>query len=94
MELLPRDAWGDVVTHYKDIYPDSYNYTLQLRALEKALKEKPDDPAQRFLIGYHLAYLGFYRPALVQLDHAIELNPEDQTAKDLREETAERAARP
>ncbi len=84
MQQLPKDQWGVVVTNYKDLYGSMQSYTDQLRALEKATKEKPDNPALRFLLGFHYAYLGFPQQGITQLDKAVKLAPQDEMAKQLR----------
>lgn len=94
MRQLPRTDWGIVVTHYKEIYGNSQDYTTQLRALERAIKEKPGDPALRFLAGFHYAYLGFHSQAIDQLEKGIKLAPQDEMAKQLRDETRAKFSKP
>lgn len=86
MQLLPKDKWGVVVSNAQDLYGNYQDYTTHLRALENAVREKPDNPAQRFLIGFHYAYLGFPRDAVAQLDKTLKVAPQDQGAKLLRDE--------
>jgi tetratricopeptide (TPR) repeat protein len=86
MQMLPKDKWGVVVTNFRDLYGNAGDYTTQLRALEKAVKDKPEDPAQRFLLGYHYAYLGYPKQAIDQLDKVLELQPKDEASKQLRDE--------
>jgi predicted Zn-dependent protease len=86
MQQLPKDQWGVVVTNYKDLYSNNQSYTDQLRALEKAAKDKPDSPALHFLLGFHYGYLGYPRDAVIELDKTIKLAPRDEMAKQLREE--------
>lgn len=86
MQLLPKEQWGVVVANAQDLYGNYQDYTTQLRALESAVKEKPDNPAQRFLAGFHYGYLGFSRDAVAQLDKTLKLAPQDQGAKLLRDE--------
>jgi cytochrome c-type biogenesis protein CcmH/NrfG len=83
---LPKDQWGVVVGNYKELYSRSDDYTTQLRALEAAVKSKPDDPATRFLLGYHYAYLGYPRQAVDQLNQVVTLAPSDEMAKQVRDE--------
>src|SRR5262249_32188337 len=73
MRLLTRSEWGIVIAHYNEIYGKSEDYTTQLRMLEKAVREKPGDPALRFLAGFHYAYLGFHQQALEQLEKGLKL---------------------
>jgi tetratricopeptide (TPR) repeat protein len=94
MHMIPKDKWGVVVTNYKDLYGNVQDYTTQLRGLEKAVKDKPDNPALRFLAGFHYAYLGFPKEAVDQLDKAIKLQPQDEMAKALREEMQAKLPKP
>ncbi|MFO1020928.1 MAG: tetratricopeptide repeat protein [Planctomycetales bacterium] len=80
MLILPEESWGVVPKNYKELYTNIGDYTTQLRALEKARKEKPDDPALRFLLGYHYGYLGFPQEAVVELKKNLSIVPEDQLA--------------
>jgi tetratricopeptide (TPR) repeat protein len=94
MRLLPKAEWGIVVSHYQDIYGNSQDYTTQLRSLEKAMEEKPGNPALRFLAGFHYAYLGFQKQALEQLEKGLKLAPRDEIARQLRDETRSRLVKP
>jgi tetratricopeptide (TPR) repeat protein len=85
MQLLPKDKWGVVASNYKELYGNMQDYTDQLRALEKAVKDKPDNPAQRFLLGFHYAYLGFPKESIDQLDRGLKIAPQDEGAKQLRD---------
>ncbi len=85
MQLLPESEWGNVVKKHAELYADPSQYTAQLKELEKARDAKPDDPALRFLLGYHYGYLGQTEQALRELDKASELQPQDLGAKKLRE---------
>jgi hypothetical protein len=55
MQQIPKEKWGVVVSNYKDLYGSAQSFTDQLRALEKAVRDKPQDPAQRFLLGFQYA---------------------------------------
>jgi len=83
MAMLPPDQWGVVVKNYEDLYPSRQLYTDQLRNLEAARTAKPDDPALRFLLGYHYFYLGYPAQASQELDQAMKLQPKGLIAKDL-----------
>jgi len=85
MQLLQEDQWGVVVTNYRELYGKVGAYTSQLRVLEKSVKQKPDDPATRFLLGFHYAYLGYPSHAVKQLDKTVSLAPQDELAKKLRD---------
>ncbi|HVX57144.1 MAG TPA: hypothetical protein VHA37_05415, partial [Candidatus Saccharimonadales bacterium] len=83
LSMLPEDKWGVVPTNYKELYSRIGDYTTQLRALEQAKKDKPDDAALRFLLGYHYGYLGYPKEAVTQLTKAVELEPRDEMSKKL-----------
>lgn len=88
MHALPEDRWGLVVSNRKELYTKPSSYIFQLRQLEDAVNDKPNDPAQRFLLGYHYAYLGYPTAAVAQLDKVIELEPRDRMAAQLRQTLA------
>jgi hypothetical protein len=94
MQLLPREEWGVVVKNYKELYTNVQDFTDQLRALEKAVKEKPKDPGLRFLAGFEYAYLGFPKEAVDQLDKGLKSAPNDQMARKLRDEMAAKLPKP
>ncbi|HEV3005343.1 MAG TPA: tetratricopeptide repeat protein, partial [Pirellulales bacterium] len=85
MQFLPDDQWGVVITNYRELYGKTGDYTSQLRALEKSVKDHGDDPATRFLLGFHYAYLGYPSHAVKQLDKTLELAPQDDLAKKVRD---------
>jgi hypothetical protein len=86
MHALPKDKWGVVISNYKELYGKPQDYADQLRALESAVREKPDDPGLRFLTGFHYAYLGYPQQSIDQLDKVLKVNPRDEVAKQLRDE--------
>ena len=86
LQMLPEDQWGIVVSNFRELYGKVGDYTSQLRALEKSVKQQPDDPAPRFLLGYHYGFLGYPQHAVKQLDKALELAPADQLAQKLRDQ--------
>lgn len=86
MRLLPKSEWGAVVIRYRSMYGKTTDYTLQLRALEKAIANKPNEPALRFLAAYHFGYLGFVKQSIEQLDHVIQYEPRDELARQLLDE--------
>jgi hypothetical protein len=94
MHHLPKEQWGIVVSHYTELYGKTHDYTEQLRALEKAMKSKSDDPALRFLTGFQYAQLGFTEQAIDQLNHAIKLAPRDEMAKQLRDSLRAKITKP
>jgi hypothetical protein len=94
MSAIPKEKWGVVATNYKELYGNPQDYTTQLRALENAVREKPDNPAQRFLLGYHYAYLGYPQQAVDQLDKALKIAPQDEMSKLLRDEMQAKLPKP
>ena len=85
MQLLSQDQWETVVKNYRELYGKVGDYTSQLRSLEKAAREKADDPSLRFLLGYHYGFLGFPKESAEQLEKCITLAPEDEPAQKLLE---------
>lgn len=83
MQSLPAEKWEVVIKNYRELYGKVDDYTAQLRALEKAAKDKADDPGLRFLLGYHYGFLGFPKEAVVQLEKCVSLAPEDDMAQKL-----------
>ncbi len=83
MGLLPQDQWGVVVKNYTDLYPNAGNFTTQLRALEKARNDKPEDPALRFLLGFQYNYLGYPQQAARELQKTVTLAPQDEMSRQL-----------
>jgi tetratricopeptide (TPR) repeat protein len=86
LNQLPKDKWGVVVQNSRELYGNYQDYTSQLRALEGAARARTNDPALRFLLGYHYAYLGYPQQAVDQLDKVLSLAPGDEIAKQLRDE--------
>jgi tetratricopeptide (TPR) repeat protein len=86
MSQLPKDKWGVVVANSRELYGNYQDYTNQLRTLEAAARAKPNDPAMRFLLGYHYAYLGYPQQALDQLNKVLSIAPNDEGTKQLRDE--------
>jgi tetratricopeptide (TPR) repeat protein len=91
MSLLPDDKWGVVVGNYRELYSDTQDYVDQLKALEKAVKDQPKNPALRFLIGFHYGHLGYPVEATRELDELLKLAPQDQLGHKLRDAMAEKA---
>jgi len=90
MQLIPKDQWGVVVSNFRELYGRPADYATQIRALEKAEADKPNDPALRFLAGFHYAFLGYPQQAIDQLDKGLKIAPTDEMAKQLREEMVAR----
>lgn len=85
MTLVPKEKWETVVKNYRELYGKVDDYTNQLRTLEKAARDKQEDPAMRFLLGYHYGFLGFPKEAVAQLEKCVALAPQDETAQKLLE---------
>jgi hypothetical protein len=88
LAMLPQDQWGVVVGKYAQLYGATGDYTAALRTLEKARNDNPKDPAVRFLLGYHYAYLGYPKEAVRELDELIKLAPGDTVGKKIRDAAA------
>jgi tetratricopeptide (TPR) repeat protein len=94
MKILPQDKWGAVITNFQQLYGKSQDYTDQLRALEKARNEHPSEPGLRVLLGFHYFYLDHAKPALIELDKALQLEPKDPLARQLRNVVAAKLGLP
>ena len=94
MHVIPKETWGVVAGNYQELYGNAQYYTTQLRALERPVGEKPDDPAQRFLLGFHYAHLGYAQQAVDQLDKGLKVAPQDEMAKLLRDELQAKLPKP
>lgn len=70
-------------TTLSGLYADVSIYTLQLRALEAAARQNPQDPANRFLLAYHYISDGYPDAAVRQLQEVVKLVPGDQVAASL-----------
>ena len=84
MRILPQDKWGEVIVNRQQLYGNSGDYNTQLSRLEKARSDRVDDPAVRFLLGFHYFYLGRTQESLVELDQALKIEPKDPFAGELR----------
>jgi len=65
------------------LYPSVNTYTKQLRDLEAFTKEKPDNPAGRFVLGYHYLVAGHTDAAKKQFEKVVDLQPKDRVAQQL-----------
>ncbi len=83
MGALPEDTWGTVVENYPQLYGNIEDYTRQLKELESAVKQDPNSPALRFLIGYHFGYLDYPQQAVRELGKAVDLEGRDPAARRL-----------
>jgi len=70
-------------TTLSGLYNDVAVYTTQLRALEAAVRQTPNDGAGRFLLAYHYMSDGYPDSAVKQLQQVVQLVPNDKVANDL-----------
>jgi hypothetical protein len=70
-------------TTLSNLYPDTDEYTAQLRALEQYVRAHPLEADTRFLLGYHYLTCGYTDAAATQLAAAVKLNPEDRLSTQL-----------
>lgn len=83
MSRLPQDQWGAVVQNYTQVYGNPYDYNSELLALEMARTKSPDDPAIRFLLGFHYGYLKYPTQAVRELSKSIAYQPNDAASRKL-----------
>ena len=67
----------------RGLYADPETYTRQLRALEKAQKDNPEDPPVPFLLAYHYLTLGATDAAVKELEVVGRLSPKDELSANL-----------
>lgn len=72
-----------MVQNYTQLYGNIGDFTNELKALEAAVKAKPDDPALRFLLGFQYGYLNYPKQAVDELGKAVELEGRDPAARKL-----------
>jgi len=88
--LLPQEKWGQSITDYKKLYSNPKDYSDQLKSLAKAAADKPNDPALRFLLGFHYGYSGRVADAVRELNKLVQLEPKDQLGRKLRDLMADK----
>jgi hypothetical protein len=88
--LLPQEKWGQAVSDYKKLYANPKDYLDQLKSLAKAAADKPNDPALRFLLGFHYGYSGRVADAVRELNKLVQLEPKDQLGRKLRDLMADK----
>ena len=88
--LLPQEKWGQAVSDYKKLYANPKDYVEQLKSLAKAAADKPNDPALRFLLGFHYGYSGRVADAVRELNKLVQLEPKDQLGRKLRDLMADK----
>ncbi len=90
LSLLPQERWGEAFRDYKTLYASPNDYSDQLKSLAKASAAKPNDPALRFLLGFHYGYSGRVADAARELDKLVQLEPKDQLGRKLRDILADK----
>ena len=88
--LIPQEKWGQAASDYKKLYANPKDYLDQVKSLAKAAADKPNDPALRFLLGFHYGYSGRIGDAVRELDKLVQLEPKDQLARKLRDLMADK----
>jgi hypothetical protein len=88
--LLPQEKWGQAVSDYKKLYANPKDYLDQLKNLAKAAADKPNDPALRFLLGFHYGYSDRVADAVRELNKLVQLEPKDQLGRKLRDLMADK----
>jgi tetratricopeptide (TPR) repeat protein len=72
-------------TTMSGLYPDVATYAKQLRALEAAMRDQPDDPAVRLVLAYQYLTAGHDDAAKEQLTELLKLTPKDPLAMQMLE---------
>jgi tetratricopeptide (TPR) repeat protein len=85
MRLLPEAKRREAASKFREFYTNTQDYSDQLSELEKAVERYPNDPSLRFELGFQYAYSGHPDLALRQLDKLLELVPQDQVGRELRD---------
>jgi tetratricopeptide (TPR) repeat protein len=70
-------------TTMMSLYPNSDTYTTQLRTLEARCRERPDDPAAAFVLGYHYLVIGQNGAAANAMKRVVAKQPGDVVAKQI-----------
>jgi hypothetical protein len=86
----PGWDWATLASLYSTLDP----YTQQLRSLEKACTDRPDDPAPRFVLGYLYACQGSTEAAERAFGRVATLVPGDQVVARLARPASARVAPP
>jgi hypothetical protein len=82
--LLSEEKWQSEASDAVKLYGAPQDYKDQLKGLEKAVRENPDDPALRFELGFQYGFSGRRAEALRELDRLLQIAPQDQLGKKLR----------
>jgi tetratricopeptide (TPR) repeat protein len=76
--LAAGPGWGwDVLSSF---YGSAKSYTTQLRALERFVKQNPDEAAPRLVLAYHYLALDERDDAAAQLRQVVKLESRDEVA--------------
>jgi tetratricopeptide (TPR) repeat protein len=73
LAVLSPDRWGQTVVDRSEYFGDSQRYMQRLYALANQVRKQPTDPDARFLLGWHLGFLGHQSGAVRELQAAIGL---------------------
>ena len=87
---LPQEKWGQAASDYKKLYTNPKDYSDQLKSLAKAVANKPNDPALRFLLGFHYGNSDRVADAMRELNKLVQLQPKDQLGRKLRDLMADK----
>jgi tetratricopeptide (TPR) repeat protein len=83
--LLPEEKWQPELSNTTKLYANPQDYKDQLKGLERAVKENPDDPALRFELGFQYGFSGRRAEALRELDKLLQIAPQDQLGRRLKD---------
>jgi tetratricopeptide (TPR) repeat protein len=92
--LLPQESWVSEAATSKKLFANRQHYEDQLKGLEKAVKENPNEPALRFELGFQYVLSGRQEEGVRELDKLLELAPQDQISRTLRDKIAAELASP
>jgi tetratricopeptide (TPR) repeat protein len=83
--LLPEEKWQPELSNATKLYANPQDYKDQLKGLERAVKENPDNPALRFELGFQYGFSGRRAEALRELDKLLQIAPQDQLGRRLKD---------
>ena len=82
--LLAPENWRAAAGSSLKLYEDLQDYRGQVAKLEEAVKNNPNNPGLRLELGFQYGYSGRPGDAASQLDKLLELAPQDQLGRTLR----------
>ena len=82
--LLPPENWRAAAGSSLKLYQDPEDYRGQVAKLEEAVKNNPNNPGLRMELGFQYGYSGRPGDAAAQLDKLLEVAPQDQVGRTLR----------